>query len=349
MKFGPLAVVSAEGKILGHNIAGPDGRRLLRKGKPLTADDLDTLKNLGYGQVYVAEMEPGDVSEDEAARRIMTTVMGRGLRPSGPASGRLNLLAALPAASVTGVARVDVGRLSRLNECEGVTMATVLSHSPVRARQIVATIKIIPFAVPGATLQMAEALGGPAVWVDAVAPRTVGVILSGSPAARERVKQDFDTPLKGRIAALGSEVKLEEFVPLEDETGEAWLAEALTRQKAAGAQLIVLAGETAIMDRHDIAPRAIERAGGTVTCFGAPVDPGNLLLVGYLGEVPVLGAPGCARSRKVNVVDWVLPRLLVGDRLSRQDVMDLGHGGLLEEIPERPQPREAGARGDGAV
>jgi molybdenum cofactor cytidylyltransferase len=94
------------------------------------------------------------------------------------------------------------------------------------------------------------------------------------------------------------------------------------------------------MDRHDIAPRAIERAGGEVTCFGAPVDPGNLLMVGYLGQVPVLGAPGCARSRKVNVVDWVLPRLLVGDRLMRGDVMALGHGGLLEDIPERPMPRE---------
>jgi len=216
----------------------------------------------------------------------------------------------------------------------------VNAHSPVRARQLVATIKIIPFAVPDSILQTVEAIGGPIVWVDALLPRTVGVILSGSPSARERVKQDFDTPLKGRIASLGSDVKMEEYVPLEDETGEAELAEALARQKAAGAELIVLAGETAIMDRRDIAPRAIERAGGVITCFGAPVDPGNLLMVGYLDGVPVLGAPGCARSRKVNVVDWVLPRLLVGDRLTRKDVMDLGHGGLLEEILERPQLRE---------
>ena len=139
-------------------------------------------------------------------------------------------------------------------------------------------------------------------------------------------------------------MKLEDYVPLEDETGEAELAAALQKQKEAGAQLIVLAGETAIMDRHDLAPRAIERAGGEVTCFGAPVDPGNLLMVGYLGEAPVLGAPGCARSRKVNVVDWALPRLLVGDRLTRKDVMDLGHGGLLEDIPERPMPRGEGSK-----
>jgi len=340
MKFGPLSLENALGKILGHNMAGADGKRLLRKGKPLAADDLTALKEMGHKVVYVAELEPGDVSEDEAARRVMATAMGTGLKPSGPASGRLNFLAQLPAKSVSGIVRVDVDKLSRLNECEGVTLATVNAHSPVRARQLVATIKIIPFAVPDSILQTVEAIGGPIVWVDALLPRTVGVILSGSPSARERVKQDFDTPLKGRIASLGSDVKMEEYVPLEDETGEAELAEALARQKAAGAELIVLAGETAIMDRRDIAPRAIERAGGVITCFGAPVDPGNLLMVGYLDGVPVLGAPGCARSRKVNVVDWVLPRLLVGDRLTRKDVMDLGHGGLLEEILERPQLRE---------
>jgi molybdenum cofactor cytidylyltransferase len=340
MKFGPLSLENALGKILGHNMAGADGKRLLRKGKPLAADDLTALKEMGHKVVYVAELEQGDVSEDEAARRVMVTAMGTGLKPSGPASGRLNFLAQLPATAVAGIVRVDVDKLSRLNECEGVTLATVNAHSPVRARQLVATIKIIPFAVPDSILQTVEAIGGPIVWVDALLPRVVGVILSGSASVKERVKQDFDTPLKGRIASLGSEVKMEEYVPLEDETGEAELAEALARQKAAGAELIVLAGETAIMDRHDIAPRAIERAGGVITCFGAPVDPGNLLMVGYLDGVPVLGAPGCARSRKVNVVDWVLPRLLVGDRLTRKDVMDLGHGGLLEEILERPQLRE---------
>jgi molybdenum cofactor cytidylyltransferase len=93
------------------------------------------------------------------------------------------------------------------------------------------------------------------------------------------------------------------------------------------------------MDRHDIAPRAVELAGGEVVCFGAPVDPGNLLMLGYVGEVAVLGAPGCARSPKRNIVDLVLPRLLAGERLGRGDIVALGHGGLLEDVPERPMPR----------
>ena len=103
--------------------------------------------------------------------------------------------------------------------------------------------------------------------------------------------------------------------------------------------MLILAGETAIMDRLDIAPRAIERAGGSIECFGAPVDPGNLLLLAECDGVPVLGAPGCARSPKANIVDLVLPRLLAGDRLTRRDIAAWGHGGLLEDVPERPLPR----------
>jgi molybdenum cofactor cytidylyltransferase len=265
--------------------------------------------------------------------------MGGGLRLSGPASGRVNLSAELPPAAVVGVVRVDAEKLSRINDCDGVTVATLVTHAPVRAKQIVATVKIIPFAVPDSTLQTVESIGGPVVRIDALKPKTVAVILSGSLSVRERVTSDFDAPLRTRIEALGSAVTAVDYVSLEDESGEAALAEALARHVKAGMGLIVLAGETAIMDRRDIAPRAIERAGGEVTCLGAPVDPGNLLMVGYVGNVPVLGAPGCARSRKVNVVDWALPRLLAGDRLTRKDVMALGHGGLLEDIPERPMPR----------
>jgi molybdopterin biosynthesis enzyme len=159
------------------------------------------------------------------------------------------------------------------------------------------------------------------------------------PSARERVTRDFEPSLRARIEALGSTLDATSYVPLESNDAEAQLAAVLVRHAEAGAQLIVLAGETAIMDQQDVVPRAVEAAGGHLEVFGAPVDPGNLLMIAYLGGVPVLGAPGCVRSRKVNVVDWVLPRLLAGDRLTRRDVNQLGAGGLLEEIVERPMPR----------
>lgn len=344
MKFGPVSVERAEGKILGHNIARPDGRRLLRKGKPITRNDLDALRGMGCRTVYVAEIEPGDVEEDAAARRVASAAAGEHIRLSGPASGRVNFLA-----THLGVLRVDAGRLARINACQDITFATLASHSAVRPRQIVATVKVIPYAAPEPVVSAAEAIAsesGPLIHIDALAPRPVSLVFSGSPAIRDKLAADF-APLRHRVEALGSTILSTDYVPLEDETGEAVLAEVLNRQQAAGARLIVVAGETAIMDRRDIVPRAVERAGGWVECLGAPVDPGNLLMLAYLGDTPILGAPGCARSRKVNVVDWVLPRLLAGDHLTRDDIIALGHGGLLEEAPERPAPRETVEGGSG--
>jgi molybdenum cofactor cytidylyltransferase len=336
MKFGPLPLNQAEGKILGHNIAGLDGRRLLRKGKALTHDQLEVLRSLGRQIIYVAELEAGDVDENTAARRVAQAAAGEGLHLSGPASGRVNLLASVP-----GVLRVDAERLTRLNACEDITLATLAAQTPVRARQIVATVKVIPYAVSDTVLRAAAVIASedrPILRLSTLAPQNIGLIYSSSPATRVKLAADF-APLQERIAALGSRIIETEHIPLEDESGEEALSQILIHQCAAGVRLIVLAGETAIMDRRDIVPRAVERAGGRVECVGAPVDPGNLLMLAYLGDVPILGAPGCARSRKVNIVDWVLPRLLVGDRLTRADIVSLGHGGLLEDVPERPMPR----------
>ncbi|MCC7361997.1 MAG: hypothetical protein IT317_21110 [Anaerolineales bacterium] len=337
MKFGPVPLAAAVGHVLGHNIANADGRRVLRKGKPLTEGDVATLAALGRASVYVAMLEPGDVNENDAARRVARALAGPGLKLPGAASGRANALAA-----ALGVLRVDTARLQALNEGEGLTVATLPAHAPVRSNQIVATVKVIPFALPEATLATAEAMaaGAPVLWVDPLPERPVSVIFSGSPAMGAKLTTDF-APLLERLEALGARVAGVEFVPLEDEAGEAALAALLAREQAAGRGLIVLAGETAIMDRHDLAPRAVERAGGQVEALGAPVDPGNLLMIAYLKGVPIVGAPGCARSRKTNIVDWVLPRLLAGDHLTRAEINALGVGGLLEETPERPMPREA--------
>lgn len=339
MKFGPVPIEQAAGKILGHNIAGPDGRRAFRKGKALTAEDVETLRQLGREVVYVAELAPDDVDEDTAAQRIAEAVMGSNLYYTGPSTGRANLKA-----DALGVLRVDAGRLARINSQPGLTLATLTNHTAVSAGKMVGTVKVIPYAVPETAVVTVEALAaenGPLISLDPLPSRRVDLILSGSPTARERIVRGFDPPLRQRIEGLGSKLIDIDFIPLEDETGEQALAQQLQQRAAQGSGLIILAGETAIMDQHDMAPRAVARAGGTVTCFGAPVDPGNLLMLGYIDDVPILGAPGCARSPKRNIVDEVLPRLLVGDRLTQMDIVALGHGGLLEDVPERPIPRSS--------
>jgi molybdenum cofactor cytidylyltransferase len=212
----------------------------------------------------------------------------------------------------------------------------------VRPRQIVATVKIIPYAVPGSIVARVEKIaraGAPLVRVDGLPARSVGMILSGSSSIHPRLLADF-APLRERIEALGSSVARTDFVALDEEPDEAALSGMLKEQVASGIRIILLAGETAIMDRHDIVPRAVERAGGHVEAVGAPVDPGNLLMLAYIDGVPVVGAPGCARSRRTNIVDWILPRLLAGDELTRREIVELGHGGLLQDVHERGMPRE---------
>jgi molybdenum cofactor cytidylyltransferase len=337
MKFEPVPLSDAKGKILGHNIAGANGQRLLRKGKPLTVEDLQRLRILGRSSVYVATIEPGDVDENKAARRVADAVCGSGLHVTSVSSGRANLLV-----KEQGILRVDVERLAQINDRDGITLATLTTHSPVHTRQIVATIKIIPYAVQESVVRAAEAIASgnlPVVRVDPLPSRSVGMILSGSTSLHQRLVSDF-APLRDRIVKLGSSVTRTDFVALDDELDEAALADMLKQQIASGIGMILLAGETAIMDAHDIVPRAVKRAGGYVESVGAPVDPGNLLMLAYINDVPVVGAPGCARSRKTNIVDWILPRLLAGDRLTRRDIVGLGHGGLLQDVLERGMPRD---------
>lgn len=347
MKFNLVPLEEAEGKILAHHIAGPaqsqHGKRgrALRKGKLLRAEDIAALRDLGREMVFAAELEPGDIDEDTAASWVAQAMCGDNLKLSRPSAGRVNLQA-----QCLGILSVETERLRMLNEIEGITLATLLSHAVVRAGQTVATVKVIPFAVVESSVRLAESIGiqsGPILRLRPLKPREVALILYGSPGARQRVLDAFEGPLKKRIKALDSRVNSVDYVSIEDDaTGELSLMQALSHSVEAGAEMIILAGESAIMDRRDMAPRAIERLGGQVASFGAPVDPGNLLMVAYLrphgtalnGEdergLPILGAPGCARSLKPNVIDWVLPRLLSGEHLTRADIAVLGHGGLLQ-------------------
>jgi molybdopterin biosynthesis enzyme len=335
LKLEPVPIDQALGKILVHNITRPNGRRALRKGREIDAEDVETLRELGYTNVYAADLAPDDIDENSAARRVATAVTGDGLRLSRLSTGRLNILA-----TGLGLLRLDPERLRQLNSIPGITLATLANNAVVSDGKTAATVKIIPYAVPERSVAQAEeiAVGG-LLSVDPLPARKVGVILSGSPFSKDRVVDGFTPALKNRLEALGATLDSQAFVPLEDDRGEVALAREIQAQIEAGQEMIILAGETAIMDRYDITPRAVERAGGEVACFGAPVDPGNLLMLGYMGDVPILGAPGCVRSPKANIIDLVLPRLLVGDRIGQADIVALGHGGLLEDVPERPMPR----------
>lgn len=337
--FGPVALDEAAGKILAHDAFDADGRVALPKGRVLTPEDVASLRTLGRTRVEVAEPGSDDVREDDAARRVAQAASGAGVRAGEPRAGRVDLVTTQP-----GVLRLDPGRLWQVNACPGVALATRRENTAVRAEQIVATVKIVPFAVPENVVQRATVAasdGGALLRVDPFVVRDVSLVLFGTPAGRPRVIAAFEAPLSARVEALGATLRSSDYVALDgDDSGEEALAEAIRRNVEQGAGLILLAGENSIADRHDLVPRAIERAGGAVEAFGVPVDPGALLLLAYAGQVPIVAVPPCGRHDAPSALDLVLPRLLAVERLTQPDLIALAHGGLLDREPVRAATRD---------
>ena len=332
MKFGPVAPDEALGATAVHSIR--QGDLVLKKGTLIGASEVTALKAAGVKEIVVARLEAGDVSEDQAAADIAAAVAGEGVRADRAFTGRCNLFA--EAAGVLVLDKDAVDRLNRIDEA--VTLATLPAFKPVVEGEMIATVKIIPFAIAGAARDKAVAEAVRAKPVIHVAPykvRKIGIVSTLLPGLSPKV---IDKTLKitaARIAPAGATIVAEKRVPHDT----AALARAIDELLKAGAELVIVFGASAIADRRDVIPAAVEAVGGDIEHFGMPVDPGNLMLIGRLRGQAVIGAPGCARSPKENGFDWVLMRLLAGLPVSRTDITGMGVGGLLMEIVTRPQPR----------
>ncbi|MFN3658601.1 MAG: NTP transferase domain-containing protein [Pseudolabrys sp.] len=333
MKFGAVPVGEARGATAVHSIRSGD--LVLKKGTLIGEAEIAALTAAGVREIVVARLEPGDVSEDEAAAGIAAALRGDGVRLDRAFTGRCNLFA-----EAAGVLIIDKDAIDKLNRIdEAVTVATLPAFKPVVEGEMIATVKIIPFAVAGAARDQAVAEAKAARPVIRVAPykvRKVGIVSTLLPGLAPKV---IDKTLKitaQRIAPAGATIIAEKRVPHE----QAPLARAIDELLDLGAELVIVFGASAIADRRDVIPAALEAVGGEIEHFGMPVDPGNLMLIGHARGQAVLGAPGCARSPKENGFDWVLMRLLAGLPVSRADVTGMGVGGLLMEIVTRPQPRE---------
>ncbi|WP_375453799.1 molybdopterin-binding protein [uncultured Methylobacterium sp.] len=336
MKFGPVPVGSALGLIAAHTVTA--GGATLRKGRAIGPETVAGLEAAGVRDLVAATLEPGDVGEDEAAEALARHLSGAGVRREAPFTGRCNLFS-----TQGGVLVIDRAGIDAVNGVdEAITAATLPPFKPVVAGEMVATVKIIPYAVPGDALSRARAAAGPgALRVAPYRRRRVGVVSTRLPSLKEATIERTLAVLAERLAPTGAEVVAEARVPHAAGAVAAALCAAVDR---GGADLAIVFGASAIADRRDVIPAGIEAAGGTVIHFGMPVDPGNLLLVGARAGVPVIGAPGCARSAKENGFDWVLHRLLADLPVARADIVALGVGGLLMEIVSRPQPRSGAPR-----
>ncbi len=335
MKFGPVPIADAAGAILAHSVVA--GAVRLRKGRLLGVDDVAALASAGVTEVIAAVPAMGDLLEDDAALAIAESLAHSGIDARPPSTGRVNLHA-----RTAGVFTVDRALVDAVNAVDpSITLATLPEHAPVTEGQMVATVKIIPFAVPSGAVDKVTAIaaGRVAFSVHPYKPARVGLIQTELPSVKPSVLDKTAQITETRLARSGSSVSREIRTP--HRAGD--VARAI-RALLPGNDMVIAFGASAMSDAGDVLPAAIIEAGGEVLRVGMPVDPGNLLVMGRVDGKPVLGAPGCARSPKENGFDWVLDRLFAGLDVASADVARMGVGGLLMEIPTRPQPRETQAR-----
>lgn len=332
MIFGRLPLSQAEGAILAHSLRA--GELSFNKGRTLSAGDIANMQKAGIESVVAAKLDAGDVSEDVAANAFARACAGSNINVGAAFTGRANLFAA-----ADGVVVIDRAKLDQINLVhESLTIATVTPYERAEKGQMVATIKVIPFAAPRRAFDRVMALldqDGPLLRVAPWRNRKVGLVSTSLPGSKKGLLDKNLQALTGRLAHMGTHTVLERRCAHEADAVAKMIRELID----SGCAPVFVFGASAIVDRGDVVPMGIMAAGGDVLHMGMPVDPGNLLLLGRCGDAPVIGLPSCARSPKLNGFDWVLQRQMADVPVTPEDIMRMGAGGLLKEIPTRPQPR----------
>ncbi len=323
MRTQVVEIDRAGGKLLSSPVYHPSGRKLLAKGRQISDEDIKLLSSAGHESVAIAVLDDSEIPEEEAAMQLAAQAGHGSLAPRLGPAGRVNLCAV-----ENCCLSVDESGLRALNQTGAISVATLPHFSYARSGQRVGTIKTAPFAVPRHQFQHALRLvreRGPIVHAYPVR-RPVVAVLYCDPLKGERARSLYEAIMRTRLQRVGTNAA---FVlsTIEEEESVARNLEHLLRARPT---MVIVASTTAPAGPRDVVGRAIEKVGCRIESFLAPVEPGNLLLLAYIGDVPVVSAPGCYRSPRPNVVDLVLPPLLARHRLTSRDISAFGHGGLLQ-------------------
>jgi molybdenum cofactor cytidylyltransferase len=323
MRAQTVDVRESTGRILCCTIFRPGGRKLLAKGHVLSEDDVRLLETEGLGQVWVTQLEDGEIGEDEAVRQAAAEMGCGALEIRLAAGGRANLFT-----TEDGCVLVDDELLKQINCTANIVIATSLNFSFARAGQRIATVKSAPFAVAQSQLEAVISIlheRGPILQARPIRTPSVAVLYTDA-VQGERARTLFESIMTQRLERLGAAASYA-LACVEEENCVARSMQHLLHAKPT---VILVASTTAPAGPEDVVGRAMTRIGCHIERFLAPVEPGNLFLLGYKDEIPIVSAPGCYRSAKSNVVDLVLPPMLARYRISGWEIGCLGHGGLLQ-------------------
>lgn len=319
-----IPVEEAVGLPLAHDITeivpGKHKGPAFRRGHIVRQEDLSKLLDVGKRNLYVMELEKDDVHEEDAARRLAAAAAGANLKLTGPSEGRINLVA-----QISGLLKVDADLLYRLNSLGDLMLATLVGDRYVKEGTVVAGTRTIPVVVKDELIQKAEALckEKPIVTVLPMPPRRVHLVVTGSEVFTGRIKDGFGPIVKRKVGELGSTVESVKLAPDDPDV----IAGEINAAKQAGAEIVLVSGGMSV-DPDDKTPEGIRRSGAKVETHGFPVLPGSMFVMAYLADIPVMGLSGCVLHDPFTAFDALLPRLLAGDKITRADIMAMGHGGL---------------------
>ncbi len=325
----------AVGMVLGHDVTkiipGKFKGPAFRRGHIIRKEDITELLSMGKEHIYIIEEEEGEVHEEEAALRIAKAVSNPGMKVTSPKEGRINIKS-----GIKGLLKVNKTLLREINSITDVVLPTLHNNALCEPETVVAGTKVVPLYVPEAKLNMVEELcqrQGKVLKVMPFGERKVGVIVTGSEIFKGRTKEEFGEVFRRKVEALGSVINHHIIVP----DDEGLIAQAIAEIRAKGSEVIVVCGGLSV-DPDDVTVEGVKRSGAKIVSYGAPVMPGAMFLYAVLEDIPILGAPGSVIFNKTTIIDIILPRVLAGDEITREDIVELGHGGLCLDCGECPFP-----------
>lgn len=332
-----IKVQDAIGAILIHDmtqiIPGVMKGPKFRKGHIVQEEDIPILLSMGKEHIYVWDQTPGQIHENEAAERLARAVSGAGLLLDQPKEGKVTLTAAYD-----GLLYGSEEGILALNTLEGVILSTLHNHYPVKKGDKVAGTRVVPLMIDEKVILEAEETVGsfsdPILDVRPLKHLKVGIVVTGSEVYHGRIQDKFGPVLRAKVEEWGS-VVLEQTLASDDVS---LIQNSIRDQLSKGAEMILVSGGMSV-DPDDVTPSAIKELGAKLITYGAPVLPGAMFMLAYLGDIPIMGLPGCVMYSKKTVFDLVAPRILTGERLSRLDIVKLGSGGLCLECPVCTYPR----------
>ncbi len=337
-----IPVQEAIGSVLCHDITqivpGEFKGRAFKRGHIIRPEDVATLLSLGKEHIYVFDLAEGYVHEDDAAVRIATAVAGNGISLSGTSEGRVNLFA-----ETDGLVRVNAKALHAMNAVDEIVIATIHNNQQVAKGRPLAGARVVPLAVREEKVRHIEAIcraNAPIVTVLPFRHLRVGVVTTGSEVYHGRIEDRFGPVIRRKFSELGCTVIDQMFVPDDVDMTVAAIRDLIKR----GASMIAVTGGMSV-DPDDRTPSAIRAAGGQVVTYGAPTFPGAMFMLAYLGNVPVVGLPGCVMYARSSIFDLVVPRIVAGEIVTREDIVALGHGGYCAGCAECRYPNCAFGKG----